>query len=113
MKDVDVGSGTIFLFGCHPTQSAYKMKQWLQEQKPNAVILYAGQANRIREYQAAHWVISYGHKEFHNYLTEGYRKDFFPSALKSMESALQHFAGKYKFHPSEIVLVRANKFTNT
>lgn len=113
LKDVEVGSGTIFLFGCHPTQSPYKVKAWLQEQKPNAVVLYAGQASKVREYQAAHWVISYGHKEYHNYLTEGYRQEFFHSALQSMESALQRFAQKYKFHPSEIVLVRAKKFTNT
>jgi hypothetical protein len=67
-----LGGEYLFLFGCHPTQSAYKVKRWLQETKPNAVILFADNFNRIKEYEAARWVRKYNDYTYHNYMTTGW-----------------------------------------
>lgn len=108
LKDI-VGGGSIFLFGCHPTQSAYKVKAWLKEKKPDVVVLYAGEHSRIREYQAAHWMHRYDPFVFHNYLSAGFRQNTVSSALQSLATALQSFADQHMYMPTEIVLVRAKK----
>ena len=107
LRDATIGAGTIFLFGCEAGQTAYQLKRTLKQKRPQAIILYAGKASQIREYQAAHWVKDYDNKVFHNYLTIGYRKNVFATALDSLNSALQLFNRQHGFTPSEVVLVRA------
>ncbi|WP_266206264.1 hypothetical protein [Pontibacter kalidii] len=107
-----IGGATLFMLGCPSNQSAYKVKRWLQETRPYALILFADKYQRIKEYEAARWVRKYSDYSFHNYLSEGYQQQPLPTAIKSLESALQRFELEHKFHPSEIVLVRAKKFVN-
>lgn len=106
LKQAVIGSGAIYLFGCEAGEQAWQLKRRLKEQRPNAVILYAGPFSKIREYQATHWVISY-RDGYHNYLIEGFRQQPLHSALLSLDSALQQFEQKHGFRPDEVVLVRA------
>lgn len=106
------GWNSIFLFGCLPTESAYKVKAWLKEKKPDIIVLYAGEHRLIKNYQASHWVHQYDNC-FHNYMTEGHRKDPVYSPLASLHTALQRFHQLHNYTPSEIVLVRAKKLLNT
>ncbi|PVY43252.1 hypothetical protein [Pontibacter virosus] len=109
LNDAVIGSGAIYLFGCEPGQTAYQLKRLLKEKRPNVIILYAGSANKIKEYQAMHWVKSYGSGVFHNYMTEGYRKNVLATALQSLHSALQCLEQVHGFMPKEVVLLRAHK----
>jgi hypothetical protein len=112
LKDL-VGGGSIFLFGCHPTQSAYKVKSWLKEKKPEIVVLYAGEFQKIRPYQALHWMATTNRDKYFNYFPEGGKSKHLSSPMESLETAIQAFAFKYNYTPSEIVLVRAKKLRNT
>ncbi|MBD1398143.1 hypothetical protein H9Q13_13290 [Pontibacter sp. JH31] len=107
LKQAVIGSGAIYLFGCDANETAYQFKRKIKKQRPNVIFLHAGSVGQIKEYQAAHWVKGYGPGVFHNYMTEGYRKNILNTALQCLTSTLQHFEREHGYAPAEVVLVRA------
>lgn len=94
---------SVFLMPCPEGMRAFQLKKWVTQNRPQAQVLYCGPLAKLKEWQAALWVVKKG-GQYYDYTRSGKPSPrIMPTALDSIRSALDLMGEA----PEEILIVRA------